>query len=133
LRLALYAEKILYNTAVDYSGPVLSSAQFNREGNNVNSKLLFLHGEGGFDFKNADNCTSCCNTKNNLFYFVSEQNRYYQTNPTIQQDHIVLTSIVPSNEKIRSIRQHWNSFQECVIINKRSKISSPSHLLEVNN
>jgi len=127
----LLATQLLYNNSIDHYGPILSKAEFTRQGDSLTSKTFFQHSQGGFEFHNSDNCTSCCNTKNNIFYFVSESNKYFNTVPSIESDHIKLVGSVPSNEKIKSIRQHWNAFQECVIINKRSRISSPSHLLEI--
>jgi len=132
LRLYLVTARMLYNNAIDYSGPILSNIESNRTREIITTKVYFTHSETGFDFKNSDNCTTCCTTKNNIFVMVSTTNKVYLTVPTLENNHIKLVSTVPINERINSIRQHWNPFQECVVVNKRSRISSPTHFLEVN-
>jgi hypothetical protein len=61
------------------------------------------------------------------------QNNNYNVKVSINSNSFVdIAATVPENEKLVSLRMNWNNFQECVLVNKLTKVASPSHLISFN-
>jgi len=131
MRLELIAANKLYNQDVQFSGPLVTSVQIDRQGERVTSKAFFSFSNGGFDFKDSNNCTTCCNQKNNIFHFVTNLNKFYETQVNIMTDHVSISCTIPQAERIASLRVHWTNFPQCVFINKLTTLASPSDMFLV--
>lgn len=121
-RMALIAESKIYKQNVVFSGPVFSKVTIQRQDTETVLKCDFSFAEGGLGLKPTDNCTTCCNDRNNIFNIVTFEGKNYNPQFEIQNDHVILRAPITKDEKIVQVRHGWTKFPQCVLFNPRTKL-----------
>jgi hypothetical protein len=119
-RLSFFIEKFQYGTNIVFSGPVLKSHPYTRNGNNFHIKLIFDYATG-IKLKNTLFCTTCCNEI--PFQIIDTPNswtvkRYAPKSFSIQNNEIDLTFTVVSDSSSQfSLTYMWWSYPQCSLVN----------------
>lgn len=130
-RMALIAESKLYQRQVVFSGPGMSKVTVERQDTETVLRIDFLYAEGGLGLKPSDNCTACCNDRNNIFNILTEQGRVYNPQLIIQGDHVILRAPISKNEKIVQVRHGWTKFPQCVLVNLKTRLPTPGSFINI--